>query len=897
MSEGVTISFNADTDAASAKIQEFLSGVTEKLDRLAGVGEFFQNLGTRIAEAFTLGAIVEQFAKAIESAEEFGEAVKKTALSVQALNALKFLSEETHSPAAFEDLVGAVALLNDKIFMAVRLGGEAARSFNDLGISLTNDRGEILSTETVLGLIMDRFHGLENGVKKNAAAMELFGRSGRDMIPLLNEGSQALEQLKSKGGGITPEMIEQAEQFNRSWVQLKNTWQQIFLDASEKILPTLQRFSDSLRTGAESEGRVASASSALVAVFNSLVSVITVAKTGLDNFLEALTAVSATIDNVFKVSVGGLVKLFSDWHHAIVTVLTDLHDLGSVSLFAGMKMIEDVGHGNFKQALSDLKSLASFAKGEGVDSAQAFKSTWTSTWSTIGSAAKVSWSIAKDNANIMLDSVAQRWDKMSDTLKNIWHPQKKDKALEDILNSGGEKSASAPAGPASVPQSEEFKKMLEQLNKELAEASQGKLALLDQERASIDAKLAQEAHSYEEYNKAREENDRVYAAKRLAIVEQEENARRELAEKNLQLAQQRIQSDPTLGESEKTEQILPLLEQQLQLTQQNIQALQQSEATGGLNDERKLQAEKQLVQLKEQELKINQQIQQINSADFTGQMRQGLTQLQDQWGNLGQNLAHGTLDAIQKGVDGISTSIMGALEHTRSWGAAFQQIGRSIIASIIQIVVQWVASMTIIAALKKLFGTQDETQATSQASAWAPAAIAASIATEGSAAAIGAGAFTAALAAGTAIAGALGSASSATGAYASGGVVPGGKQLIWVNEAGQEAVLNARALATVGHNFVNALNSGLPATQGGVSAAAAAIPRPITSDGTLQKMMQEQAQQVAAGAGGVNVQGHRLTAIFPSSRQEMLDVLKSAEGEKIVVDHAKRRRIDIGVKS
>ena len=44
----------------------------------------------------------------------------------------------------------------------------------------------------------DKFKGLPNGVDKTAIALKLFGRSGKDMIPVLNLGSKGIQELQKK---------------------------------------------------------------------------------------------------------------------------------------------------------------------------------------------------------------------------------------------------------------------------------------------------------------------------------------------------------------------------------------------------------------------------------------------------------------------------------------------------------------------------------------------------------------------------------------------------------------------------------------------------------------------------------------------------------------------------
>lgn len=76
--------------------------------------------------------------------------------------------------------------------------GTGKRAFEQLGISIKNSEGELKSQEQLLLEVADNFQKMENGASKTAIAQDIFGRSGADLINVLNGGSKAMqEQLKS----------------------------------------------------------------------------------------------------------------------------------------------------------------------------------------------------------------------------------------------------------------------------------------------------------------------------------------------------------------------------------------------------------------------------------------------------------------------------------------------------------------------------------------------------------------------------------------------------------------------------------------------------------------------------------------------------------------------------
>lgn len=75
---------------------------------------------------------------------------------------------------------------------------ESSNAFEKLGIKVTNADGTTRTFNEILLDSADKFKGMKDGSEKSALAMELFGRSGKDMLPILNQGSQGILQLEQQ---------------------------------------------------------------------------------------------------------------------------------------------------------------------------------------------------------------------------------------------------------------------------------------------------------------------------------------------------------------------------------------------------------------------------------------------------------------------------------------------------------------------------------------------------------------------------------------------------------------------------------------------------------------------------------------------------------------------------
>jgi phage-related protein/uncharacterized membrane-anchored protein YhcB (DUF1043 family) len=71
-------------------------------------------------------------------------------------------------------------------------------AFDKLGINIKDANGKQKDFQSILLEVADKFKGMPDGIDKTSLSMELFGRSGKEMIPLLNRGSDGIAELEKQ---------------------------------------------------------------------------------------------------------------------------------------------------------------------------------------------------------------------------------------------------------------------------------------------------------------------------------------------------------------------------------------------------------------------------------------------------------------------------------------------------------------------------------------------------------------------------------------------------------------------------------------------------------------------------------------------------------------------------
>jgi hypothetical protein len=110
----------------------------------------------------------------------------------------------------------------------------AAKGFHALGIPLVELRK--LSTQEVLLKISDGLKGMNNEAEKAALTQQFFGKSGRSLLPILQDGSAALQDNMNKFSGLTAAQEKQAKKVAEVQRNISRAYDQIRIDVTFAML-------------------------------------------------------------------------------------------------------------------------------------------------------------------------------------------------------------------------------------------------------------------------------------------------------------------------------------------------------------------------------------------------------------------------------------------------------------------------------------------------------------------------------------------------------------------------------------------------------------------------------------------------------------------------------------
>ena len=170
----------------------------------------------------------------IESAAYADEILTQSAvtgLSTEALQEYQYAAELVD--VSLDTLTSSQTKMIRSMDAARHGSKEQAEAFDKLGISVQNADGTLRDAQDVFGDAIDALGAISNETERDAIAMTIFGRSARDLNPLIEAGSDGLRELTQEAHNVGYVMGEEAldalgavddqlQRMNRSGEALKN---------------------------------------------------------------------------------------------------------------------------------------------------------------------------------------------------------------------------------------------------------------------------------------------------------------------------------------------------------------------------------------------------------------------------------------------------------------------------------------------------------------------------------------------------------------------------------------------------------------------------------------------------------------------------------------------------
>lgn len=239
---------------AARAVKQVMSATTEDSKKASGgVGELWSKLRNfwlveKGIEGFQ--GLKHMAEHAIHTGAAMGDLADKTGLTLDKVQELSYAGEVFGlSSSTMANTVNKLAISLDS---AAKGGGDTAEAFKKAGIKIKDASGKVRPAGEVLLDIADRIKKVytEDASKAPAEAMKLLGKSGKEMIPLLKEGSEKFAELGNEahefGLVLDKDTVEAMDRAEKNTKRLSKAWEGIKEHAVAALIPEIEKLTASL---------------------------------------------------------------------------------------------------------------------------------------------------------------------------------------------------------------------------------------------------------------------------------------------------------------------------------------------------------------------------------------------------------------------------------------------------------------------------------------------------------------------------------------------------------------------------------------------------------------------------------------------------------------------------
>ena len=252
------------TEEELKKLEGQLEQVNDKwkdtAERIGEFGDKSTELGKKLAPVSAAagavaGGMVTMAYKAGLAADDLNTLAATTGLSTATLQKFKFATDVID--VSMETLSGSLTKLTRNMGQAKDGNKQLNEAFKTLGVSIKDSvTGQLRDSEDVFNDAINALGKISNETERDVLALQLFGRSAKELNPLILGGADALKQMgdeaEKAGLILSQEALDGINEFNDEIDVLKatagQTMMQLGVTIGEALLPVLKDLAAGLKS-------------------------------------------------------------------------------------------------------------------------------------------------------------------------------------------------------------------------------------------------------------------------------------------------------------------------------------------------------------------------------------------------------------------------------------------------------------------------------------------------------------------------------------------------------------------------------------------------------------------------------------------------------------------------
>lgn len=295
------------------KVDAKANGLQGTFGRLKGVAGGMSGALGALVPALGIAGIAALAKGSIDAADNLNDLSQRTGVAVESLS--RFGAAANDSGSNVDEVAKAMGRLAKGI---VDPASKANETLKSIGISSTDAAGKVRSMDSIMLDLADKFSKMPDGAEKTAMAIELFGRSGMNLIPMLNQGSDALSKYNAT---ITGEGAKAADQFNDSLNEVARALAGPFNQAITALLPLITQVAQAIASGIQAFTKLPGPVQAVVGIVAGLAAAFVVLAPAISAIISLVAVVGPVLAGI-GAAISGVLALLAGWAPVIVAIFT-----------------------------------------------------------------------------------------------------------------------------------------------------------------------------------------------------------------------------------------------------------------------------------------------------------------------------------------------------------------------------------------------------------------------------------------------------------------------------------------------------------------------------------------------------------------------------------------------
>lgn len=373
----------------------------------AGLGAVGGVVGGLIASGITSAfSAVTSFASNLgEVGGRLVDMSDRTGIGVEALAELEHAAQM--GGTSLESLEGGLTKMGVKLADAAAGSDSARAAFDAIGVSVGELQG--MSPDQQFERIADGLASISDPGQRAAATMDIFGKSGADLIPLMKDGSAGIKAFREEAkrlGRITEEDARAVDELGDTFANVQSAMSNAATTVAAAFSPALNDLGQALIPVASWLGETARVVAPVVAGFGKAVSAVYSLSTAMELLNGAGLFIEETFGSIgttFTATIAGLSEDFGDMFGTVGQGFQGLFDaIAAGDLAAAFEVQVATINLLWQQGLEML----------GID--------WVEIWATIEDTFNQATANIQTGWVSWTSSLASFWNDLVSTIQDIW---------------------------------------------------------------------------------------------------------------------------------------------------------------------------------------------------------------------------------------------------------------------------------------------------------------------------------------------------------------------------------------------------------------------------------------------------------------------------------------------